>query len=85
MNSYTGILTINALISNVGTNSILVTAVDTHGATFTQPLLIIINSVPVISESISALSATANIAFAKILSPTLFTDVDKQNLVIKCT
>jgi hypothetical protein len=53
-----------------------VTATDKQGAMFTQSFGILVNSKPIIKESMSTLFATQGIPFAAKLSKTLFIDPD---------
>lgn len=58
------------------------TATDKQSAAFTQSFGILVNSKPIIKESMSTLFATQGIPFASKLSKTLFIDPDNQPVTI---
>jgi hypothetical protein len=58
LNSATGILNLNAGINNVGWNYFVVTATDKNLASFSQSFGVLVNSKPVIKESMKTLYAT---------------------------
>ncbi len=72
----TGIVTYNAGLSNVGWNYFAATVTDKSSSTFSQQFGILVNSKPIINESMKTLYATKGIPFAAKLSKTLFVDPD---------
>lgn len=66
----------------MGWNYFEVTATDLSYAACTQPFGLLVNSAPVITDSINTLYATEKIPFAAALSMTLFTDPDNNPMLI---
>lgn len=76
LNAATGSLIFTAGIANVGWNYFTVTATDKSNAALIQSFGLLVNSKPIIKESMNTLYATQGIPFAAKLSKTIFQDPD---------
>ena len=77
LNPTSGALIMTGGYANVGWNYFEVTGTDKAGSFLTQPFGILINSPPIINETMGTLYATQEIPFAAKLSQTLFIDPDQ--------